>query len=69
MSKSKLGRTIITPSRKRYEKIKATLDYCDETKSETGKTKSFFFERENSGDPPHQPEESPPLTDSGKLNP
>jgi hypothetical protein len=70
LTKSKLGRTIITPSRKRYEKPKGTLDYCDETYSESGKVnnKSFFYEREIP-DAPQQPEESPPLTDSGKFSP
>jgi hypothetical protein len=33
------------------------------------KSKPFFFERETSGEPPCQPEDSPPLSDGKQMSP
>jgi len=46
MTKSKIGRTVVSPSKQRRYSLKPMLDFVDDASSDLTKSKPFYFEKE-----------------------
>lgn len=64
MTKSKIGRPVVSPSKeRRYNQKNMSLDFVDDTSSELTKSKPFYFDKDVS----QRDEECPSPTFSSKM--